>query len=171
MRLSPQKKQFLNSHKIIFDQYFLIYGTRISSELYHDMIDFVVESGEWEGELMEFIGEDEWYYFDIEGRSKSERYDCLEGFLEENLGFQSIFNSKGENTLYIGKLVWSTKLINIDDQNNSERPFITLLPTDMENEVKMNVKNIKQKLKSKNEYWSDNLPTVNYYWIRGTEEQ
>lgn len=169
---SPQKKSvhFSNSHKIIFDQYFLIYGIKISSELYHDMIDFIVESGEWEGELMEFIGDDEWYFFDIEGRGKPERYDYLEGFLEENLGFQSIYNAKGENTLYIGRIVWSTNLISVDNcEKKCDTPLINLLSQDIENDISLDAKKMKLKLTNKNEYWSDNLPEVNYYWIRGTE--
>jgi hypothetical protein len=170
---SPQKNEFTNNaHKIIFDQYFLIYGIKISSELYQDMIDFVVESGEWEGELMEFIGDDDWYIFEIEGRGKPERYDYLEGFLEENLGFQSIFNAKGENTLYVGKIVWSTTRINVDDNNcvnNDNTLLTTLLDPDEEMEIIHEAKELKQKLKEKNEYWSDNLAHAGYYWIRGTE--
>ena len=165
------QSQISNSHKIMFDQYFLIYGIKISSELYHDIIDFVVDSGEWEGELMEFIGDDEWYFFEIEGRGKPDRYDYLEGFLEDNFGFQSIFNAKGENTLYVGKIVWSTNVLNIDDNNRSGKMFIdaTEITKDVEFAVNNEAKIIKQRLKEKNEYWSDKLPNVNYYWIRGTD--
>ena len=169
---SPQKNnsQFSNSHKIMFDQYFLIYGIKISSELYHDMIDFVVDSGEWEGELMEFIGDDEWYLFEIEGRGRPERYDYLEGFLEENFGLQSIFNAKGENTLYIGSVVWSTCLVDVDKSDQPpEKAFITPLSSEVELDINKHAKKLKDKLKNKNEYWSDNLLQVNYYWIRGTD--
>ena len=167
---SPQKNTHIsNSHKIMFDQYFLIYGIKISSELYHDMIDFVVDSGEWEGELMEFIGDDEWYLFEIEGRGRPERYDYLEGFLEDNFGFQSIFNAKGENTLYVGKVVWSTNLLNIDDKYEKNFSDSTQLTSEAELGVNNESKKIREMLKQKNEYWSDNLPNVNYYWIRGTD--
>lgn len=171
--MSPQKNEFTNNaHKIIFDQYFLIYGIKLSSELYQDMIDFVIESGEWEGELMEFIGDDEWYIFEIDGRGKPERYDYLEGFLEENFGFQSVFNGKGENTLYVGKIVWSTVPIDVDDNNcvKNENTLLTnLLESDEEINIIDEAKKLREKLKEKNEYWSENLPHVGYYWIRGTD--
>ena len=62
----------LNSNKegvcpnTIKDIYYLVYGVQLTSELYHDIIDFVVECGEYEGELMEFVGDAEWDFFSIE---------------------------------------------------------------------------------------------------------
>lgn len=165
------------NNKIKFDHYFLIYGIRINNSLYHDMIDFIVESGEWEGELMEFIGDDEWYFFEIEGRSKPERYEYLEGFLEENMGFHSIFNAKGENILYIGEIVWSTCDINVDSLNDNETNNTTIntittktINNEDETNVRENVDNLRMKLKNRNEYWADALPKINYYWIRGTSK-
>jgi hypothetical protein len=129
------------------------------------MIDFVVESGEYEGELMEFIGYEEWSFFEIEGRSRPERYSCLEGFLEDNFGLQSIYNAKGENTLYVGKVVWST----IGTVESNQNPEINLLNGHDEHEIKERVLDVKTTLNARNEYWSDSLPEVNYYWMRGTD--
>ena len=156
-----------NHNFVIYDNYYLIYGIRIQSELYYDMIDFVVESGEYEGELMEFIG-DEWDFFDVEGRSKPDRYEWLEGFLEQEFGFNSIYNARGEDVLYIGKIVWSSNNIDVQNCVGYQDPRFDTLTSTEENNVKMQVNDIKRKLKVKNEYWSDNLLDASYYWIRGT---
>ena len=34
---------------IIKDHYYLIYGVKVSTDLYYTMIDYIIESGEWEG--------------------------------------------------------------------------------------------------------------------------
>ena len=154
--------------EIIRDHYYLIYGVRISSELYHTMIDYIIESGEWEGEIMEFIEEDEWNFFETEGRSKPDRYEWLEGFLEETFKFDSIMNSRGEDILYIGNIIWSSKDINIYS-NNPEIPIIKQLTEQEINNIENKCKEIKLNLRRTNKYWSENMDDINYYWIRGSD--
>lgn len=181
---------------IVHDNFYLIYGTVLPSELCHDMIDYIVECGEYEGELMEFVGEDDWDLFEYEGRKRPERYDYLEGFIEEiskldnqnnnnntesnqnnnntesNIGIQSIYNARGENFLFIGKIIWSTNSINNFEgggdvvKHSSDMNFN--LSKDDENNENERINLIKEKLKDQNQYWYENIPENGYYWIRGS---
>jgi hypothetical protein len=168
------KRQTYNHNKcsknstIIKDHYYLIYGVRISSELYHAMIDYVIESGEWEGEIMEFIEEDEWNFFETEGRSKPDRYEWLEGFLEEIFKFKSIMNLRGEDVLYMGNIIWSSKDINMD-KNIPEIPIIKSLTEKTISDICNQYKEMKLNLDRTNKYWSENLENINYYWITGSD--
>jgi len=166
-RQTYNQNKCYNKTEIIRDHYYLIYGVRISSELYHTMIDYIIESGEWEGEIMEFIEEDEWNFFETEGRSKPDRYEWLEGFLEETFKFRSIMNLRGEDILYIGNVIWSSKDINMDS-NIPEIPIIKELTKQTKNDIDNQYKEIKLNLNKANKYWSENLEKINYYWIKGS---
>lgn len=173
------KRQTLNNNRnatihftnttIINDHYYLIYGVKISDELYHTMIDYIIESGEWEGEIMEFIEEDEWNFFETEGRSKPDRYEWLEGLLEQLFGFKSIMNSRGEDVLYIGEVIWTSKNIKMIDKHSPEIPGIHSLTDEEKENIRAEYETIKLKLKKANQYWSENLEEMNFYWIVGSD--
>lgn len=157
--------------RVINDNYYLIYGVKISSELHHDMIDFIVESGEWEGEIMEFVGCNDWDFFDTEGRSKPDRYEWLEGFFEDMFGFKSIINDREEDILFIGTIIWSTKNIDMNEEGCEEIPLIPEINVPSESEKKdilCEYERIKSQMASINRYWSDNIGSIKYYWIRGS---
>ena len=156
----------MTNNNLITDVYYLIYGVKYSPQLYRDIIDFVVDCGEYEGELMEFIGDDEWDFFSIEGRGKPERYDWLEGFPEEYFGLQSIYNTRGEDILFTGTIVWSSK--NIEFNKIVEDPRIQIPALITEKAIEHKVKSIIESLKRKNDYWMDSVPEIGYYWINGT---
>lgn len=172
---------YKKNNYIVHDNFYLIYGTVLPSELCHDMIDYIVECGEYEGELMEFVGEDDWDLFEYEGRKRPERYEYLEGFLEEiskidnetnNVGLQSIYNARGENFLFIGRIVWSTDSINNfkdggDVVKHSSDLSFSLSKDDEHNENER-ISLIKDKLKDQNQYWYENIPENGYFWIRGS---
>jgi hypothetical protein len=170
---------YKKNNYIIHDNFYLIYGTVISSELFHDMIDYIVECGEYEGDLMEFIGDDEWDFFEYEGRKRPERYEYLEGFLEEisklsdNVnGLQSIYNARGENFLFIGKIIWSTDSINnFKDGGDVVKHYSKInfsLSKEEENIENERIALVKEKLKEQNQYWYENIPETDYFWIRGS---
>ena len=157
------------NNTIINDHYYLIYGVKVSNELYHTIIDYIIESGEWEGEIMEFIEEDDWNFFETEGRSKPDRYEWLEGFPEYFFGFKSIMNARGEDILYVGDIIWTSKNINMVDKCIPEIPIINSLTEEAIKKIHDDCEEIKYKLKKVNQYWSDNFDQINYYWIKGSD--
>lgn len=166
---------YKKNNYIIHDNFYLIYGTVLPSELVHDMIDYIVECGEYEGELMEFVGDEEWDFFEYEGRKRPERYEYLEGFLEdiskltENIaGLQSIYNARGENFLFIGKIIWSTDSINGGDVVKHSSDINFNLSKDDEINENKRIDLVKDKLKEQNQYWYENIPENGYFWIRGS---
>ena len=145
----------------MFDIYYLIYGFKLIDIFTKKLIDFVVESGECDLEMVEEIcREDGWEWDQIKDTEK--RYEYVDMEYLENFIFEQL-NCLDNGDCFVGKVLWSTENINWDSSD----------PADMNNfpsqeiSIKKRV-GIQVLVDSFKERLPDDLvkivPSIDFYW-------
>lgn len=146
-----------------YDVYYLIYGIKLSDEFIRKLIDYVVESGDFDLELVEETCLEDGYDWE-KVKKTSRRYEYIDEDFLENYFFEML-NSFYDGDSYIGKQVWSTEDCNWNEIAPADGFPVAEISEDEKVECKKLIDSFVDLLPVE---LVQELPDANFYWCVGS---
>ena len=144
----------------MFDTYYFIYGIKLHETFKKKLIDYVVERGDCDLEMIEdSCRENGWEWEEIKNTDK--RYDYVDMEYLENFIFEDLECLVGGDC-FVGKVLWSTADIddNYEPADLSNLPY-TEMPLKKRIKIQQSVDSFIEMLP---EDLVDELPSIGFYW-------
>lgn len=150
---------------MVYDIYYLIYGIKLDDKLLKRLVDYVVECGECDLELIEeSCRNDGWEWNEIKNTDKKYLYvdnEYLENFLFEDL--ESFYNGD----MRCGEVIWCSENLNAFELEQATELTLPKLEASKSTRKKAEemVNSFKERLPDDLQHL---LPPIGFYWCVGS---